>query len=297
MLILIDRISLRMIASASNHKLMALVAKWDFPDADPLVVDSEIGREWTALNELDMKNLYLNMSGMSADQYPGYKDAIEQLRTYASGWPEYPKPLSYFEDLEAKTQAIPGPVATEEAKAAQSMPDVEPGPFYWIHPESSSAGIVHTRAELDQMLEADPNVEHVDEDAYNAFLEEICKGPENPGSSAPEPTEVSRATHQAIIRGVEAENAKRSPAEKAEAAASAPTKPQAEKKEYPSVKAPPKTGATKRVWEIAEAYLAKMGTADVKLLRKTVVAHCESEGINGGTAATQFGKWRNTKGF
>lgn len=258
MLILIDRISLRMIASASNHKLMNLVAKWDFPDADPLIVDSEIGREWTALSEDDMKSLYCNMSSLPEDQYPGYKEAIDQLRQYAGQWSEYPKPLSFFEDLEAQQSPVPHEVTTEEAQAAQSIPP-EPEP------------------------EPEPQEEPEEEDE-----EEV---------EAPEPTgEVSRATHQAIITGVEAARAKLSPAEKAEAAASAPTKPQGAK-EFPSTKLPPKSGATKRVWEIADAYFAKMGVADLKLMRKAVIAAAEAEGINSGTAGTQFGKWKATKGL
>lgn len=247
MLILIDRISLRMIASASNHKLMGLVAKWDFPDADALVVDSEIGREWTALNELDMKNLYLNMSGQPADAYPGYQAAIEQLRQYAGTWPEYPKSLAELEALEPK----PEPVATEGAAAAQDFREPEPEPEPQEEPEV--------------------------------------------GPSDKELAKRARANHQAIITGVEKANAAMTPEQKEAAKASAPTKPEKEKSSEPS--APRKPGATKMVWDIADARHSANPGLDLKALRKLIVAECESQGINAGTAATQFGKWKASKGL
>lgn len=275
MLILIDRISMRMIASAGNHKLIALVQKWDFPEADGLVVDSEIGRDWTAMTEDEMKHLYLNMSGQPAESYPGYKDAIEQLRQYAGTWPEYPKPLSYFEDLEAQ-QTISQPVTTEEAKAAQKFPpdayDDSPGnPLAGLPPEDRGYA-----QEPDDEEDGTHFVSHRDlEQAQNH-----------------EP--VSRATHQAIITGVEKANAAMTPEQKEAAKASAPTKPEKAKSAEPS--APRKPGATKQVWDIADARLAANPGMDLKTLRKLIIAECESQGINGGTAATQFGKWKAARG-
>lgn len=60
--------------------------------------------------------------------------------------------------------------------------------------------------------------------------------------------------------------------------------------------APRKPGATGRVWEIADNLVAKSMT-DLKEIRKTLMAQCESEGINLGTAGTQFGKWKASKGL
>lgn len=258
MLILIDRISLRMIASASNHKLMGLVAKWDFPDADALVVDSEIGREWTALNELDMKNLYLNMSGQPADAYPGYQAAIEQLRQYAGMWTEYPKPLSYFEGLENMCER-------------QS------------HPHN---GAVNSEGEP---IVGEPVATDNDEPVGNSADGE---------DETVDPKELvkrARANHQAIITGVEKANAAMTPEQKEAAKASAPTKPEKEKSSEPS--APRKPGATKMVWDIADARHSANPGLDLKALRKLIVAECESQGINAGTAATQFGKWKASKGL
>ena len=69
----------------------------------------------------------------------------------------------------------------------------------------------------------------------------------------------------------------------------------------PSIpKAPPTKGATGRVWEIADAQYELYKTLDhnnIKLLRAAVIEACEAEGLNPGTAATQFGKWKAAKGL
>lgn len=64
--------------------------------------------------------------------------------------------------------------------------------------------------------------------------------------------------------------------------------------------APPKAGgATAKVWEIADKFFGEDGSQahDMKSFRKTVVDACVAEGINAGTAATQFGKWKGSKGL
>lgn len=67
----------------------------------------------------------------------------------------------------------------------------------------------------------------------------------------------------------------------------------------PSVpKAPPTKGATGRVWEIADEQYElykKLDHSNIKLLRAAVIEACEAEGLNPGTAATQFGKWKASK--
>lgn len=45
-----------------------------------------------------------------------------------------------------------------------------PGPFYWVHPESSCAGIVQTREELNEML-GEPLVSEIDKDEYEKLIE------------------------------------------------------------------------------------------------------------------------------
>ena len=71
--------------------------------------------------------------------------------------------------------------------------------------------------------------------------------------------------------------------------------------EVATVQAPPKAapakGATARVWAIADELLAKIGGGDIKELKRRVVNAAEAEGLNGGTAATQFGKWKAAKGL
>lgn len=62
----------------------------------------------------------------------------------------------------------------------------------------------------------------------------------------------------------------------------------------------PKSGSkTGKVWEVADAILAQHAqpVADIKALRRQIVAACEAEGINGSTASVQYGKWKNSKGL
>lgn len=62
-------------------------------------------------------------------------------------------------------------------------------------------------------------------------------------------------------------------------------------------KAAPTKGATARVWAIADELLAKIGDGDMKELKRRVVNAAEAEGLNGGTAGTQFGRWKASKGL
>lgn len=58
----------------------------------------------------------------------------------------------------------------------------------------------------------------------------------------------------------------------------------------------PKAGSTTgRVWEIAEIQLEKLGSGNMKELRRAIVSACENEGINPSTASVQYGKWKTTK--
>lgn len=68
------------------------------------------------------------------------------------------------------------------------------------------------------------------------------------------------------------------------------------KREAATVGTPAK-GATARVWVIADAYLAKLGRALGKEDRAEIIKQCEDAGINVATAATQYSKWKRTKGL
>lgn len=62
----------------------------------------------------------------------------------------------------------------------------------------------------------------------------------------------------------------------------------------PGVK--PSKGSTGRVWEVADAVRAEMGGGPItKEMRAAIIARCETQGINAGTAATQYGKWKATQ--
>lgn len=59
----------------------------------------------------------------------------------------------------------------------------------------------------------------------------------------------------------------------------------------------PAGGKTARVWAIADAHLAKIGRALGKDDRADIIRQCEAEGINPATAATQYSKWKRSKGL
>ncbi len=74
-------------------------------------------------------------------------------------------------------------------------------------------------------------------------------------------------------------------------AASEPKAPKA-----PSGVKPSSKGSTGRVWEVADRVRAEMGGGPVtKEMRSKIIAACGEAGINEGTAATQYGKWKATQ--
>jgi hypothetical protein len=84
---------------------------------------------------------------------------------------------------------------------------------------------------------------------------------------------------------------------------SAPTPPSAPVSPIPSapvIPSAPKAGSTTgRVWAIADEMLADLSlpAADMKAFKALVVEKCEAQGINPGTAGTQFGAWKRAKGL
>lgn len=225
MLILIDREALKMVAAASSRKWINLVHYVDFPNVASLIVDSEEGRTWTELSQEELATLFKNMSGQDA---PEYRVAIEQLRSYSSRWPEYPKSER---QLEVEAEAI---FQQEQAEGGDEPPDDR-----------------YTQTALQQ-------------------------------------------AHQAAIKQAEAANPSKPLAERA---SEAPTKAEAKPKASGG-DAPPRQGITKRIWEIADARLAVHGTiSNIKEFRKEVIDLAAAEGANSGTAATQFGKWKASKGL
>lgn len=108
--------------------------------------------------------------------------------------------------------------------------------------------------------------------------------------------EVSRETHQACIEMAEAADANITPEQRAEAVQAAP-KAAAKPSSGEAIERP-RQGVTKRIWEIADGLFAVTGSiGNLKEFRKQVIARASAEGVNEGTAATQFGKWKASKGL
>lgn len=88
---------------------------------------------------------------------------------------------------------------------------------------------------------------------------------------------------------------KAAPARQISSEEAKPKRAPKESGEAPS--APRKAGSTKDVWDIAEGVLTEKGAENMKALRTAIVAECVAKGINPGTAATQYGKWKASKGL
>lgn len=105
-----------------------------------------------------------------------------------------------------------------------------------------------------------------------------------------------RHAHQATIQMAEAAHAN-PPAPSADAAQEAPTKPKAAPRPA-SEGTRPAQGITKKIWEIADELLAVTGSVgNVKEFRSKVIERAVAMGANSGTAATQFGHWKRSKGI
>lgn len=214
MFILIDKDELRMVAAAESQKWINLVMYVDFPNRNLAIVDADDGKTWTTIDSDHMKKLYANMSGQLP---PGYKDCIEQLRSYANTWPNYPKSEA---ELEKEAERI------YQQEKGQPTVIAPPGDI----PKPDSAAVAALQA------------------------------------AAGAPPDLS--------------------------------KPEAPKPAASASNERPRQGITKRIWEIADELLAVTGSmGNAKEFRSKVIVRAEVEGANPGTAATQFGKWKASKGL
>lgn len=108
---------------------------------------------------------------------------------------------------------------------------------------------------------------------------------------------IQRQAHQACIEAAESSNESITPEQRAEAKAAAPT-PAPKPEKAPGEAPAPRQGITKKIWEIADELLAVTGSiGNIKEFRKEVIKRAAAIGANEGTAATQFGKWKQSKGI
>lgn len=116
--------------------------------------------------------------------------------------------------------------------------------------------------------------------------------PDDPVQQQINANKMMRKAHQEIIAQVE----KASATHEAQPEVVAEKAVEKAKKEARPV-ATPTQGLTKRVWDIADAVKAANPNVDLKAIRKKIMEVCDSEGLNPGTAATQYGRWKNDRGY
>lgn len=128
--------------------------------------------------------------------------------------------------------------------------------------------------------------------------EETAKTPEDRADDAKQSAAIQRAAHQETIALVEAANTALSPEQKAQADASSPAPAEKAPRAASEPPARPQQGATKKIWDIADELLMVTGSVgNIKMFRTEVISRAKAQGLNEGTAATQFGKWKASKGL
>jgi hypothetical protein len=106
-----------------------------------------------------MKALPDQCDGLSAD------DIHVILDTHLKNVPH----ADVYGDLLEMAELVHFKVGTtlKELWEQTGLAESRPGPFYWSHPESSDYGKVETLAELNALMDADPNCMEVDEAEFN----------------------------------------------------------------------------------------------------------------------------------
>lgn len=207
------------------------------------------------------------------------------------GYTDFPgKQLVVVDSLEGKAWTV---LDETEMSTLYTNMSGQPAPGY-------ADAIVQLRSYADTWppySKSEAQLEKEAEAIYAAEQAEQADDPQLQSDALREGAAIQREAHQATIAAVEAANASLSPEQRAEAAASAPTSAPKEKKASEGVIVP-RQGITKKIWEIADDLLAVTGSVgNIKEFRKEVIARASAIGANEGTAATQFGKWKASKGF
>jgi hypothetical protein len=203
------------------------------------------------------------------------------------GYVDYPgKRLVVADSLEGKTWTVLD--AEEMATMFKNMSGQDAPPY--------ATAIEQLRAYADTWPNYPKSEAQLEREAEAIYAEEQAAD-EDAGIRHLAQAEVSRETHQGCIEMAEAARESLAPGEAAQASVNAP----APKPTKPSSGEPverPKQGITKRIWEIADELLSVTGSVgNLKEFRSKVIERASAEGANAGTAATQFGKWKTSKGL
>lgn len=188
---------------------------------------------------------------------------------------------------ESRTWSVVG--ETEMGQLYRNMSGLEPPEYSECIKQLASYGDTwpaysKSEAQLEREAEA----------IYQA--EEAEKSDEDHRHEAKVAMQQMREAHQASIEAAEAHHKAANPSAYPQAskpAEPAPTKPK------PEGEPRPRQGITKKIWEIADELLAVTGQiGNIKEFRSEVIKRAKAQhGANEGTAATQFGKWKASKGF
>lgn len=207
------------------------------------------------------------------------------------GYCDFPgKRLVVVDSLEGKTWTV---FDEEEMATLYTNMSGQPAPAY-------AEAVAQLRAYSDAWPAYPKSEAELEREAEKIFQEE--QNEYSPAESAfdmqtGQNSQVMREAHQATIEAVEMANEALSPEQRAAAIQQAPTsapKPKKEAGEAPV----PRQGITKKIWEIADDLLAVTGSVgNIKEFRKEVIKRAAAIGANEGTAATQFGKWKSSKGI
>jgi len=207
------------------------------------------------------------------------------------GYVDFPgKRLVVADSLEGKTWTVLD--SEEMATLFKNMSGQDAPPY--------STAIEQLRAYSDTWPNYPKSEAQLEREAEQIYQEEQAAD-EDAGIRHLAQVGVSPEIHQECIDAAEMANARLSPEQKAEAAQKPANAAPAAKAKPAASGEPaerPRQGITKRIWEIADELLAVTGNVgNLKEFRKKVIDRAQAEGANAGTAATQFGKWKASKGL
>lgn len=260
--ILIDTTNSRAIARHDSYQALAALAVIQFANVDTAIVRMGENRTFAVFDPEQLASIGASV-GIEIDPASSYGEKIRKLRAALESFEHLNLPFT-TEDLERQAFGI---ASGDDKPYAFDPSGSKPKPMAKWH------------------FDPQRNRKRIDSSFGHCFSAGLGYGN---GVVPPPPAATSAAAD------AKRPSAPAAPRPKPGATPAAPKPPKAPSE--PATRPKPGT-STGKVWDAADAALAANPGAPVKELKSLVVAACEAEGINAGTAGVQFGKWKSSKGL
>lgn len=260
--ILIDTTNSRAIARHDSYQALAALAVIQFANVDTSIIRMGENRTFAVFDPEQLASIGASV-GIEIDPASSYGEKIRKLRAALESFEHLNLPFT-TEDLERQAFGI---ASGDDKPYAFDPSGSKPKPMAKWH------------------FDPQRNRKRIDSSFGHCFSAGLGYGN---GVVPPPPAATSAAAD------AKRPSAPAAPRPKPGATPAAPKPPKAPSEPATRPKAGTSTG---KVWDAADAALAANPGAPVKELKSLVVAACEAEGINAGTAGVQFGKWKSSKGL